>query len=276
MATNVTIKAKAWTDSRFDLLAELIGQTRDVALIRMAMLWGQCTDDETHILGEATIRGRLGRQGVDAILEADLGERVDGGIRIKGTGADTTDWLAVKRRAGRSGGKQRAANAEARRKQTASSAQTEPKHAAADPEAQSNPRDLDQDPLSSAAGAPPLREAVDNLWHAYTAACDARGLKAKPFVPGDEQGIRALLSQGWTVEQIEQHLAAVVARAARYPNERLWADGKRTWKQDVLREAYALELAGAEERGGRPGPRALRDPAADTMARARALAAEGR
>lgn len=278
MATNVTIKAKAWTDPRFDLLAELAGYSRNEALIRMAQLWGQCTDDETHVLSEAAIRGRLGARGVDNIIEADLGERVEGGIRIKGTGADTTDWLGNKRRAGSAGGKRRSSRAEANLKQNRSRTEAEPKQEASTAEAPPNPRDLDLDLISSSSAAG-LRATVERLWASYERLCGERGLRAKPFMPGDEQALRLLLSAGWTADQVEIHLHAIAERAAAFPDERLWADGKRTWKPDVMREALARYTSGAPARGselvvlGKPRPR---DRARELDQLADALEADGR
>ena len=122
---------------------------------------------------------------------------------------------------------------------------------------------------------------IERVWAFYEQQCQEHGLRAKPFVPGDEQPIRMLLDGRWTVEQIELSLRAVVARAAEHECERVWADGKRTWRAEVLREALALQTSSAPARdrtelarvNGRPP---ARDRAREIGALASRLEAAGK
>lgn len=261
MAANVTIKGIAFTDPRVTLLAQLAGYNRYEALGRLAHLWEQNTELDSYVLSEAVVRGCMGVRGA-VMVECDLAEWTDDGrLRIRGT-VGQTDWLGKKRRAGASGGRKRSKAAEANLRQNRSERHARPKQDRSTPgstaEVSPNPQDQDQDQVPDASSSrPPLGEAVARLWATYERLSAERGLDAKPFVPGDEQGIRTLLGLRWTIPQIELGLAATAARAAAFENERAWWDGKRNWRPEVLREALALHTSGAPARG--PGALVVRD-----------------
>jgi len=65
-------------------------------------LWRQCTIEQREVLDERDVTDVLGARGVDAICAARLGEKVEGGVRIKGT-SGRIEWLATLRGNGRYG-----------------------------------------------------------------------------------------------------------------------------------------------------------------------------
>jgi len=88
----VRIESAAFADSRIELLGNVAGYNRYEALGRLAHLWRYCTERGTYIVSEAIVEANLGDQGVDGLLVAELGERVDGGIRVCGT-EGRIEWL---------------------------------------------------------------------------------------------------------------------------------------------------------------------------------------
>jgi hypothetical protein len=107
----VRIEEAAFGDARFTALGELAGYNEHEALGRMARLWRYCTQRNAYIAPEAIIRACLGPKGVEALIDADLGERTPEGIRIRGT-SGRVEWLEEARNGSSAGGKARAATAE--------------------------------------------------------------------------------------------------------------------------------------------------------------------
>lgn len=103
MAASVRIDGEAFTDPRLEVLGSIAGYNRHEALGRLALLWATCTDRETKILAESFVIGCLGPKGVEALLQAGLGEKNCAGIRIKGT-EGRIEWLAKRRAAAKTGG----------------------------------------------------------------------------------------------------------------------------------------------------------------------------
>jgi len=99
-------------DWRFEALGDVAGYSRTDALGRMVRLWSYCTQEQLYIVTETAVKAHLGARGVEAIVAADLGEVVEGGVRVKGT-AGVIEWFApVKdKREKRRAGKVRAATA---------------------------------------------------------------------------------------------------------------------------------------------------------------------
>lgn len=100
-ASPVRVDEQAFGDPRIAMLGELAGYNAFEALGRMTHLWRWCTQRQTHVVAEATVRVMLGPTGVESILGAELGERVVDGIRVRGTHG-RIEWpeeLAAKRRA---------------------------------------------------------------------------------------------------------------------------------------------------------------------------------
>ncbi len=100
-AAPVRVEDQAFGDPRIAMIGELCGYNAFEALGRMTHLWRWCTQRQTHVVTEATVRVMLGANGVDALIGSELGERVPEGIRVCGTGG-RIEWpteLAEKRRA---------------------------------------------------------------------------------------------------------------------------------------------------------------------------------
>lgn len=106
----VRIEQKAFGDARFAALGDLCGYNRHEALGRMAQLWDYCTERNTYVAPESIIRGCLGPNGVEALIDADLGERIEQGIRVRGT-SGRVEWLETARTGAQLGGESRAATA---------------------------------------------------------------------------------------------------------------------------------------------------------------------
>lgn len=93
MGASVRIEDEAFSCERYEDLATAAGLAdADHARGKMARIWRQCTLETRHILPVATITRILGPRGVEALVEARLGEVVDGGVRICGT-KGRVEWL---------------------------------------------------------------------------------------------------------------------------------------------------------------------------------------
>lgn len=89
----VNIEGIAFHDVRFSVLASRCGLADSAhALGKMAFIWKECTDRYAYVLPELIVNAILGPNGANGIVEAELGERADGGIRIRGT-VDRIEWL---------------------------------------------------------------------------------------------------------------------------------------------------------------------------------------
>lgn len=109
MAASVRIENDAFTDARMTVLAEAARfRNHYEALGRMAHLWRTCTATQQYVLSEAIVRAHLGKLGPDALVACGLGERVEGGIRIRGT-KGRIEWLEKLRVNSEKGGLARAA-----------------------------------------------------------------------------------------------------------------------------------------------------------------------
>lgn len=103
MAASVRIEDEAFSDPRYDMLGVLAGYNRYEALGRMACLWRHCTHRESAVVSAKLVAAFLGERGPAAIIEADLGELADGGIRVKGT-SGRIEWLRDLRAKSKVGG----------------------------------------------------------------------------------------------------------------------------------------------------------------------------
>lgn len=105
MGASVRVESEAFMDERFVTLARLAGLAdADHARGKMLRLWRQCTDKQMHTLLLEHVISVLGANGPDALVKADLGEYVEGGIRIRGT-SGRIEWLEKLRKNGKKGGK---------------------------------------------------------------------------------------------------------------------------------------------------------------------------
>lgn len=116
----VRIENEAFGDKRFDALAKLC-QLADAehALGKMSLIWRECTDRHSYVLPETFICIVLGDNGPLAIEKSGLGERVEGGIRIRGT-KGRIEWLKKLKKNASKGGKARASQMAAKRQARAS------------------------------------------------------------------------------------------------------------------------------------------------------------
>ncbi len=89
----VRIEEEAFSDARVELLGTLAGYSRYEALGRLAHLWRVCTQRQTYVLSEAMVNACIGPAGVQHMLDAELAERTDAGVRIKGT-SGRIEWIA--------------------------------------------------------------------------------------------------------------------------------------------------------------------------------------
>ncbi len=97
MPPNVKILGRAFSDPRFRLMGKLMGSDEFSALGRMAYLWQFCTERQTYILPEKLVESVVD---VDAMVLADLGERVEGGIRVRGV-EGKIEWFGRLQESGR-------------------------------------------------------------------------------------------------------------------------------------------------------------------------------
>lgn len=119
MAAAVRVEKDAFSEPRIELLGTLAGYNRFEALGRLTHLWSVCTDRETNVVSEAIVAATIGPGGVEALIGAELGERVEDGIRVRGT-AGRTEWLAKKRAGSENGGKATAAHKAAKKEPSGS------------------------------------------------------------------------------------------------------------------------------------------------------------
>ena len=115
MAVSVRIEDEAFSDRRYDVLARELGlPDADCARGKMAAVWRQCTQEQTHVLRAEMLRVILGEKGPDALLISSLGVEAEGGIRIRGT-RGRIEWLAKLRKNARNGGRAASAKRNAKR-----------------------------------------------------------------------------------------------------------------------------------------------------------------
>lgn len=104
---SVTVTDLALQDARYEMLGALAGYNHHEALGRMVRLWHWCTKKSSYEVTEGVVKAHLGPSGVDAILESELGERTESGIRVCGT-KGRIEWYQKKVEAAKKGGKARA------------------------------------------------------------------------------------------------------------------------------------------------------------------------
>jgi hypothetical protein len=103
----VNVDSQALTDARFAVLASFMGVSDpDFALGKMVRLWMQCIERETYVVTKPVIVALFGgaNDAPDWLLNAELAEQVDGGLRIKGT-RGRIEYLSMKRATARENGR---------------------------------------------------------------------------------------------------------------------------------------------------------------------------
>ncbi len=106
MAASVRIEDEAFSDARYDHLAKLLGVSKFDALGRMAFIWRQCTQEQTHSLEASLVAVFVDP---NLLIECRLAEENNGLIRIKGT-EGRIEWLGRLRKNARKGGRANRAN----------------------------------------------------------------------------------------------------------------------------------------------------------------------
>jgi uncharacterized phage protein (TIGR02220 family) len=110
MGAGVTVEDFAFSDDRYEVLAQLAGLADpDHARGKMIRLWRTCTLRQSHVLPETLVRVVVDPQ---AVIDAELAERVDGAnIRIRGT-VSRIEWYGDLRESRVRAGKARAQGAQ--------------------------------------------------------------------------------------------------------------------------------------------------------------------
>lgn len=102
-APNVKLDGGVYSSLRMAQLGAALGTSIYDAVGRMGHLWQTCTERQTAVLPELLVRTIVDP---DLVVSADLGERVDGGIRIKGT-TGRIEWYGKLQESGKKGAAKR-------------------------------------------------------------------------------------------------------------------------------------------------------------------------
>ena len=97
MAPNVKVDGSAFSDPRYKLLGKLLGTSEYDALGRMTHLWLHCTSKQLYVVPEKLVASIVD---VEALVLSELGDRVDGGIRIRGA-VGRVEWYQRLQESGR-------------------------------------------------------------------------------------------------------------------------------------------------------------------------------
>lgn len=80
----ITVRRSPKLAARARILGQLAGYSEAEAVGRLVELWAQCLEEKSDVLDAKYIRAHLGPRGVEALIEADLGERLEDGVRVHG------------------------------------------------------------------------------------------------------------------------------------------------------------------------------------------------
>ena len=102
---SIRIEDEARKDPRFGILGKRLGTTKFDARARMEELWAYCTDRHTYYLAAEVIDELTEFPGFHQhIIDSELAEQTDKGIRIRGT-KGRIEWLRKLRNNGKKGGR---------------------------------------------------------------------------------------------------------------------------------------------------------------------------
>jgi hypothetical protein len=105
VAVSVRIEDEAFSDLRYDTLAQLLGlPDADCARGKMATIWRQCTIEGRKVMSTLKVVQALGERGVKALLESGLGLPNRHGVLICGM-QERLERVSKLRQAGRLGAK---------------------------------------------------------------------------------------------------------------------------------------------------------------------------
>lgn len=118
----MSIDDKFLRDGRVKLLGQRFGWSRRETMGALLDVFAVAYDREDDVLPDAEIDAAADKQGfADAMVDVDLGERIDGEVRVKGA-AERIEYLAKKREAGQKGGRKSGESRRKRREAKRSSA----------------------------------------------------------------------------------------------------------------------------------------------------------
>lgn len=110
MAAPFRINANMFGNPRLEVLGQVAGYNAHEALGRWARAGAECTERQSYVLSEPLIAVLFGPRGVEALLAAELAERMDGGLRMLEMEGDI-EWYADIASKRRRAGQARAATA---------------------------------------------------------------------------------------------------------------------------------------------------------------------
>lgn len=277
MAAPFRLDGWTFSSSAFDVLGDVAGYNAHEARGRWARAGAEATERQSYVFSEAAIRGLFGPRGVEALLAADLAERVDdepAGLRmLRMDGA--IEWyedIASKRRRA---GQERARNAvrdERGRLVRSSTPSTPPAHAgvldqqtaSSTPASSSSPvpdlvTDLPDSPAPARVIALPARRSIGDLaWQRLNAMrceiAEANGwtdvAHLHPMDPGRSELAARILECGPDAEQRVEHVLQIAFAEARAKNTVEYLSGSM-----FRADSWAKKLAMRVEDAKRP-PRA--------------------
>jgi hypothetical protein len=206
MAASVRMEDEAFSDIRYDVLANVCQLAdSDHARGKMAALWRQCTALGSYVLSEPTVRAVLGANAVAGLIESELGERVDGGIRIRGT-RGRIEWLKKLRKNASKGGKAKAAKRQGVGKQEPSNSVPPPCPPAPAP----SPVLKEEKPPAADDSIRPAVEAFDAYFR------DANG-GAKPTWGAKQIAMLKTLAKRHTVAEVVRRIESLRSKPPSFP-----------------------------------------------------------
>ncbi len=248
MAVSVRIEDEAFSDARIVALGDLAGYSTYEALGRMAHVWRLCTQRKLYVLSEVMVRACLGPNGVDAIVGAELAERVEGGIRIRGT-EGRIEWLEEKRSTAKAGGDMRAATAEREGGKFVKTPDSKSANRGTLDQRTPAPPAPHQHPL---VDSPALTSAPAPAPAPHHLITQGGGVEIDfAETPGEGAVLRAAAEQGWHAEGSEKaRLRDLAAKRAPDPEE-LRAAVLATTEAGTPCFAYLLRILEGNRRPGR-------------------------
>ena len=107
----IRVRRSPSLEAKVKIMSGIAGYTPAEAMGRLIDLWAQCLEERTETLAAKYIRAHLGPHGVEALIEAELGETKGDWVRVRGA-QDEIDTLerrvGAARKAGEASGRHRA------------------------------------------------------------------------------------------------------------------------------------------------------------------------
>lgn len=97
-------------------VGDIAGYSAAEAKGRLIDLWAQCLEEKSELLSDRHVRAHLGPRGVEALIEAGLGERMGDWVRVRGAKEEIAQLdrrQEAARKAGQASGRVRAQSGEA-------------------------------------------------------------------------------------------------------------------------------------------------------------------